>query len=709
MPIITKKKFQNDTKNELLFGRSTLEPEFQKVYDKLYKAVSKMEDEVVFDLRKFSNIKYTKIILTIKNILYPMLQFDHPEIFWLDHSKTSFEENAPKIIVKLVYNTDKAEKKYLLDSIYNQIDKIIELYKNKSDFDFAVAVMEWLTNNVDYNDTLAGRKGDRTIYFKENTAYGALIKNNTLCFGYSCAYSLILSKKGIPCRVVLGESKEPNMAGHAWNIAMIDGEWCHIDCTFCDYNGKHKKEFKVETNYAYFGLTDEQFTYYYNKNLVFAQNLPRCTSKQNNYFIRRGLSFGNYEFERMVEKLYTTFATSDAGKKMFQILLDRPNYNDAIFLAKLAQQTPIENYQQYLDSLCNEFYKQSVFVCKTVSKINITEIIMDTHFPVLTFTLDVTKITNPYLNNSASAPEPQKPTPKATPEKKAPATVPAKSSPTSTPAESSAPASTPRKAEGADAAQKFVLPSETLIPKESLERSKKDEAEDPLNKVIALIEVPSKYTFSIPFESFTVGAGSKCDLCVYTTGVEVCFVIYCDNGVWKIENKSNRSGHVFLDGKEVVGSRMLRENAFIRVEGSKSYRFTFDLDTWFEKKGTNADGSYRKQFVPHKEPLQSYLYELPEQKEYIIKPSGEISVNSNDEDDLIFVESINKMVEFRLDTLSCAWTIENISNYRNYVKVNGEVLESKIYLNEYDILEFGNKETVFRFIINQKDYKRKTD
>ncbi len=684
------KKRNNSQNNELLLGRSTLEPEFQIVYDKIYKAVSKMDNEISFDLQKL-NLTLSNFKSTVSEIFYPMLQFDHPDIFWLDSSKILYKESGSKIFLRISYIMNKSERDCLLESIYEKIDKIVELHKNKSDFDFAVATMEWLTSNVNYNDNLTGGKETRTVYLKENTAYGALIKNSTVCFGYACAYNLILSRRGIPCHVVIGESKNNGEAGHAWNIAMIDGEWCHIDCTFCDYNGEYEKEFKVETNYAYFGLTDEQFTYFYKQNLLYAQNLPRCTSNKNNYFIRKGLNFGNYEFRHSVEKIYTNFILSGAGKKMFQILIDMPSYDDAIHLAQIAQQTPIELYQNLLNALCDEFYKQKTSV--SVSKITITNVIMNTNFPVLTFTLDVTKILNPYLGNSASAPKTQNPPPSTA----------THTAPTNSPVSSTS----TKKPEGADEALKYVLPSETFIPEADLERNKRDEAEDPLEKVIALIEVPSKYTFSIPFESFTVGAGSKCDLCVYTTGVEVCFVIYCDNGVWKIENKSGVSGHVFLDGKEVLGSMMLRENAFIRVDGSKSYRFTFDLDTWFKEKGAHADGSYRKQFVPHKEPLQSYLYELPEQKEYIIKPSGEISIKSDVSSDQNFVLSLNNMVKFDLDELSCAWTIESIGNDIGCVSVNGEIVSRKIYLKEYDILEFSNKESIFRFIVNQKDYKRR--
>ena len=686
-----KKLLQSD---DLLFGRSTLSPELQKVYDKIYKAVSKMDREIAFDLRKLDNVTMTDLKKTIVEIFYPMLQLDHPEIFWLDGSKILSKERDSKIVVIPTYCMSKTERDCLLDSVNKKIDKIVELYKDKSDYDFAVGVMEWLTSNVDYNDDLADDDADKSKYFKENTVYGALIKNSTICFGYACAYSLILTKKGIPCRVVLGGRKHQGDAGHAWNIAMIDGEWCHIDCTFCDYDGKYEKEFKVETNYAYFGLTDEQFTYFYNKELLFAQKLPRCNSKKNNYFIRKGLSFGNYEFTNAVDKIYETFIASGTGKKMFQVLLDLPDYKQAVLLARMALGTPVALYQTRLDVLCDSFCRQteSVFV----PKITITKIIMETNFPVLTFTLDVTKVVNPYRKNPASASETQKSS-----------TGTASAKATDAPAKSPASATSRQKPEGLDEALKYVLPSETFIPPEDLERSKRDEAADPLDKIVALIEVPTKYTFSIPFDSFTVGAGSKCDLCVYTTGVEECFVVYCDNGVWKIENKSGRSGHVFLDGKELIGSKMLRENAFIRVDGSKSYRFTLDLETWYKEKGIKGDGGYRKQFVPQEEPVKSYLYELPEQKEYIIEPAGEISVESNDSDDREFVSSLNRMIKIELDGLSCAWTIENISDNKNYVRVNGEIVERRIYLKEYDMLQFADKENVFRFIVNRKDYKRK--
>lgn len=112
-----------------------------------------------------------------------------------------------------------------LERIDSQIEEaasgvVKEAAKYKTDIEKLICIHDYLVTNITYG----AENGDR-----ENNLYGALVLKNTLCTGYSEAFSLIASKAGIESRVVT--SKELN---HAWNIVLLDGRYYFVDCSWDD-------------------------------------------------------------------------------------------------------------------------------------------------------------------------------------------------------------------------------------------------------------------------------------------------------------------------------------------------------------------------------------------------------------------------------------------------------------------------------------------
>ncbi len=68
------------------------------------------------------------------------------------------------------------------------------------------------------------------------TPYGALVKHESLCEGYSRAFKYILDKLNIPCILVNGVYMHTNDIAepHMWNYVQIDGKWYAVDTTFDD-------------------------------------------------------------------------------------------------------------------------------------------------------------------------------------------------------------------------------------------------------------------------------------------------------------------------------------------------------------------------------------------------------------------------------------------------------------------------------------------
>ena len=68
------------------------------------------------------------------------------------------------------------------------------------------------------------------------TAYGALVKGESLCEGYARAAKAVLDRMGIPCVLVQGgyQSNEGSLEPHMWNYVKVDGQWYGLDTTMDD-------------------------------------------------------------------------------------------------------------------------------------------------------------------------------------------------------------------------------------------------------------------------------------------------------------------------------------------------------------------------------------------------------------------------------------------------------------------------------------------
>lgn len=68
------------------------------------------------------------------------------------------------------------------------------------------------------------------------TAYGALVKGESLCEGYSRAVKAVLDRLGIPCILVQGGAQvtTDKTQPHMWNYVQIDSKWYGVDATMDD-------------------------------------------------------------------------------------------------------------------------------------------------------------------------------------------------------------------------------------------------------------------------------------------------------------------------------------------------------------------------------------------------------------------------------------------------------------------------------------------
>lgn len=68
------------------------------------------------------------------------------------------------------------------------------------------------------------------------TAYGALVKGESLCEGYARAVKSVMDRLDIPCVLVVGgyQVTSDKIEPHMWNYVQIDNEWFGLDATMDD-------------------------------------------------------------------------------------------------------------------------------------------------------------------------------------------------------------------------------------------------------------------------------------------------------------------------------------------------------------------------------------------------------------------------------------------------------------------------------------------
>ena len=158
-----------------------------------------------------------------------------------------------------------------VDTISSRVREIVAECRAAVSGEYAMALWlhDWITHNSYYDRTYSNYDAD-----------GILFRGTGVCDSYSKLYLRLLTEAGIEAIRVTGTSN--NGAGHAWNAAKLEGEWCHIDVTWDDPSGSNNAVSGNE-RYDYFGLNDAFMSLDHN----YTSPVP-CNSLANYYIYRSG-------------------------------------------------------------------------------------------------------------------------------------------------------------------------------------------------------------------------------------------------------------------------------------------------------------------------------------------------------------------------------------------------------------------------------------
>lgn len=135
----------------------------------------------------------------------------------------------------------------VVNSFYsNYIDGKITKGEKDWMFKCEMEIIKFLEKKVKY--ATERYESDKLIY-EDYTAYGALVKGEAVCSGYSRAFVALARRCGLEAYIVHSNT-------HAWNVIKLDdGEYYNVDVTWNDDNNNPPTE---QANYnRYINLTND--------------------------------------------------------------------------------------------------------------------------------------------------------------------------------------------------------------------------------------------------------------------------------------------------------------------------------------------------------------------------------------------------------------------------------------------------------------------
>lgn len=217
-------------------------------------------------------------------------QDDHPEVFWIANAY-SYGYQGDRTILQLYSVLPQGDCSAAVSAFNAKVQSIVQsIPAGLNEFDREEYLFDYLTEHCvyAYDATAAVDQSQWRAY----TAYGALLAGSAVCEGYSRAMLLLAGYAGLPSLLIRGMS---DGVPHMWNGIRIDGNWYHLDATWCD---------STKLIYNYFNLDDQRIRLTHQiaplaSSLTDAQictgdalynlALPVCSSLEGNYFQVKGV------------------------------------------------------------------------------------------------------------------------------------------------------------------------------------------------------------------------------------------------------------------------------------------------------------------------------------------------------------------------------------------------------------------------------------
>ncbi len=188
--------------------------------------------------------------------------FDHPELFWLDTRQyTEYDYKGNVVKVKIFFYEDELGDIYEAQTEFARMISALLAGTDelKTDYEKEVYIHDLLAAKLNYSPNPL-----------DQSAYSAIVGNETVCAGYSKAFQVLMQQLGIPTYLSVGWGGGLVSGDmHAWNIIKLDKDYYNVDVTWDD---------QVPINYNYFNQSDTDF--HRHIRMFNSQYLPACNGKK---------------------------------------------------------------------------------------------------------------------------------------------------------------------------------------------------------------------------------------------------------------------------------------------------------------------------------------------------------------------------------------------------------------------------------------------
>ncbi len=152
-----------------------------------------------------------------------------------------FTYSGTQLKVMVTYPYQKGE----MDRHFENMDRLAEQMKGKSDYETVKNVHDYLIKNFEY---------DYRTSMENHTDIDGFRDKTMVCSGYSLAAYYLLNKVGIKTNVITGSAGEElgDELNHMWNMVQVEGKWYNLDVTWDDQGG-------TGVSYTYFLKSDQDF------------------------------------------------------------------------------------------------------------------------------------------------------------------------------------------------------------------------------------------------------------------------------------------------------------------------------------------------------------------------------------------------------------------------------------------------------------------
>lgn len=225
---------------------------------------------------------------TLIDKIFNCVMNDHPELFYVSGYKyTEYLWNGKlsRIGLEGSYCIDEDEYSAVSRQIDQRVDEWLKnVPANEDEYSTVKYLYEYLIDSTEYDKNAENNQNICSVF----------LGGRSVCQGYAKAFQYLLNKMGIQALLVTGFT---NGDRHAWNLVRVNGKYYYIDPTWGDasyMSGVENGGVNVypSVNYDYFMVTTEEISRTHSFEILMP--LEECTAKDDNYFVREGLYFDEY-------------------------------------------------------------------------------------------------------------------------------------------------------------------------------------------------------------------------------------------------------------------------------------------------------------------------------------------------------------------------------------------------------------------------------